>query len=251
MAIKRNQKTRDMIRDWYITRKDFPKGSLNLEGLAEITGLSVSRIRAIACEMGLSNRHRRASEEERRSMSIRATEQHEANRGIRPAIFNGDATATIHLPRGLSTVVDSVDADFSRCTWHSNSTGRAMRTATSQEVSEGKSIDVLLHREILERVIGRPLESGEYPDHIDGDPLNNRRENLRLASRAQNNRNRKLSSNSSTGLKGVTKHRNKWAAQIGIDNKRLYLGLFDTPQEAHAAYCEAAVRMFGQFARFG
>ena len=97
--------------------------------------------------------------------------------------------------------------------------------------------------------------TGEWPedqvDHKDVDPDNNRWENLRAATNQQNCCNR-VHPNPS-GLKGVSwKRRNrKWVAQIGVDGKRIHLGLFDSAEAAHAAYCAAAERLHGEFANLG
>ena len=99
------------------------------------------------------------------------------------------------------------------------------------------------------------IHYGRWPrlivDHKDGNPSNNRIANLRLASKTQNQMNQRLRKDSSSGLKGVTFHKKagKWCAQITAFGRRNYLGLFSTPEEAHAAYCEAAARLHGEFAR--
>lgn len=97
------------------------------------------------------------------------------------------------------------------------------------------------------------VEPQEHIDHIDGNPSNNRLNNLREASYAQNCRNRRINSNSTSGYKGVSwaQSDKKWRAGIRVDNKLIYLGGFDTPEEAYAAYCKAAVQFHGEFANFG
>jgi len=96
---------------------------------------------------------------------------------------------------------------------------------------------------------------GEWPkgliDHCDGDPLNNRLANLREASDSQNQGNRRLNKNSTSGFKGVyfDKSSGRWAANILKDRQKFWLGCHDTPEQAHAAYCEAAQRIHGEFAR--
>jgi len=96
---------------------------------------------------------------------------------------------------------------------------------------------------------------GDWPpselDHIDTDPANNAIANLRLATRSQNNANRKLSLESASGYKGVTWHakKGKWQSQIKLPGRNKYLGLYKAPEEAHAAYVEAAIEHFGEFAR--
>jgi hypothetical protein len=86
-------------------------------------------------------------------------------------------------------------------------------------------------------------------DHRDGDPSNNRWDNLRRATKSQNSANRGLNRNNSCGLKGVSCEGGRWRAGIYKDGRRHHLGSFATPQAAHAAYVAAARRLFGEFAR--
>ena len=88
-------------------------------------------------------------------------------------------------------------------------------------------------------------------DHIDGNKLNNKIENLREASINENARNCKKPSHNTSGYKGVcwAKSKNKWQANITVKNKLLFLGRFDDPLEAYKAYCNAAKTYFGEFAR--
>jgi hypothetical protein len=98
--------------------------------------------------------------------------------------------------------------------------------------------------------------TGQFPDtdldHKDCDPSNNRFDNLRPATFSQNQRNQPTPRNNTSGFKGVTFHkqRGRWRAQIKHKGKVKHLGLFDTPQEAHQAYCKAATEIDPQFARF-
>jgi len=87
-------------------------------------------------------------------------------------------------------------------------------------------------------------------DHRDGDPSNNRWDNLRRATVSQNNANRRLHRNNKCGFKGVV--RNQWGrfcASIYKNGRRRHLGMHATPQAAHAAYIAAARKLFGEFAR--
>lgn len=88
-------------------------------------------------------------------------------------------------------------------------------------------------------------------DHINGDRGDNRIDNLRLATKSENQRNAKTRKDSRTGFKGVRQEGNKFMARCRVNGKREYLGLYDTAEEAHAAYCAAAERYHGDFARFG
>lgn len=90
-------------------------------------------------------------------------------------------------------------------------------------------------------------------DHVDGDPSNNRIENLRLASSSEQKRNKKVQSNNRSGLKGAYYHAihkgKKWRTQIKVGDSLIFLGYFETAQEAHEAYGLAARTHFGEFAR--
>lgn len=96
--------------------------------------------------------------------------------------------------------------------------------------------------------------TGEWPadilDHIDGIPSNNAWDNLRLATRAENNRNRRTRRENGY-LKGTSPaSKGAWRAVIMLGRKNHILGTFSTQEEAHAAYVEAAKRLHERFARF-
>jgi len=86
--------------------------------------------------------------------------------------------------------------------------------------------------------------TGEWPmheiDHINQNPLDNRIANLRDIPRAQNQQNiSRAQSNSKSGIRGVVRRGDKWAAIIMLRKKQTYLGMFDTPHEAEDAYRSA------------
>ena len=91
----------------------------------------------------------------------------------------------------------------------------------------------------------------EFLDHIDGNPANNRIENLRPATSSQNNLNRGKHKRNTSGYKGVTwvATCGKYSSRIAIDQKRFFLGYFDDPKEAHEAYCEAAKQHQPEYVR--
>jgi hypothetical protein len=98
------------------------------------------------------------------------------------------------------------------------------------------------------------LAHGEWPaaevDHKNLDRDDNRLANLRLATRAQNGANRSRQKNNTSGFKGVSRHGGgRWRATIKSDRQQRFLGAFDTPEEAHAAYVAAASDLHGEFAR--
>lgn len=88
-------------------------------------------------------------------------------------------------------------------------------------------------------------------DHIDGNGLNNRLDNLRLVTNQENQANRHADNKRKNGVKfkGVYKHNNKFKAEITTKSGRLYLGLFNTPEEAAHAYNEAANEHHGEHAK--
>jgi hypothetical protein len=88
-------------------------------------------------------------------------------------------------------------------------------------------------------------------DHRDGDASNNRWNNLRRATRSQNNANRRRPRHNTSGYKGASLcgRSGKWRATIRRNGKTIYLGRFETAQEAHEAYVKAARKLFGKFAR--
>lgn len=109
---------------------------------------------------------------------------------------------------------------------------------------DGKQKTQFLHRFLL--------DPGDLEiDHRNGDGLDNRRDNLRIATRAENSRNTGVRRDNSSGFKGVSFHKQcrKWTAQIKLDGKLHRLGLHATPELAHAAYCRAAAELHGQFRR--
>lgn len=99
------------------------------------------------------------------------------------------------------------------------------------------------------------LHVGAWPDrpidHANMNRSDNRIVNLRLASVAENNRNRPKQSNNSSGYKGVTfnKAAGKYQARIMANLTMHYLGYFDDPKDAYDAYCSASKRLHGDFAR--
>lgn len=106
------------------------------------------------------------------------------------------------------------------------------------------------HRIIWEMLYG-PIPEGMQVDHIDMDRANNRPGNMRLANNAQNNSNRGLQSNNTSGYKGVSwdKSKRKWAVQIKVGQKKIHLGRYDNIEEAVVVRQKATEYYHGQFAR--
>lgn len=95
--------------------------------------------------------------------------------------------------------------------------------------------------------------TGSWPedqiDHIDKDRLNNKWKNLRACNASENQRNRRMHKNNTSGYKGVWLHKptGKWIAQIRVNKKKIVLGGYATPEEASRRYIEAAKDLHGEF----
>lgn len=109
--------------------------------------------------------------------------------------------------------------------------------------TDEKKKGVYMHRLLID------APSGSLVDHINGDRLDNRLVNLRLASRSENGRNRIHSRTSRSKVKGVhfSKAARKWSAEIWVNYKKHYLGLFETIETAAAAYNKASEELHGEF----
>jgi len=160
-----------------------------------------------------------------------------------------DNTIIIQLTKGYATIVDYADLDLLRWKWKAS--GKYVRAARNVSI-KGKWHTILMHRAIVERMIGRTLDGSEHVDHIDGNPLNNSRSNLRIVTNTQNAWNQHASKSNTSGYKGVCWHKRqqKWVAQICVNRRVIHLGTFETPEQGHKAYCEAAKQYFGEYARY-
>jgi len=149
--------------------------------------------------------------------------------------------ARVPLTKGLEAIVDDADADrVLAFRWQARLYPSDRRYA-SRGVRDGKRIThVWMHRFILD------APPGLLVDHINGDGLDNRRANLRLCSKTENNRNRR---SARTGFKGVSKVYRKYHAALKCGANRVFIGIYDTEIEAATAYDRAAKQWFGEFAR--
>lgn len=144
---------------------------------------------------------------------------------------------------GIDFFID--DEDFERVSqykWNYNPKfGYITRTEYVDKNHAPKVI--YLHRFIME------TPQGMDTDHINGNKLDNRRDNLRVCTRSQNLANRGKLITNSTGYKGVTIGNGKYVSQIGFNGNTHRLGSFDNPVHAALAYDDAAIRLFGDFAQ--
>ena len=112
--------------------------------------------------------------------------------------------------------------------------------ATRITTVNGKHKTILMHREILGL-----LDSRIWSDHINGDGLDNRDENIRPASASQNMINR-----FSSDARGIRKRGDRWEARIRLEHTSISLGLFDSAHDARIAYAVAARLLHGEFRHF-
>ena len=147
----------------------------------------------------------------------------------------------IPLTQGKYAIVD--EADYDRVMQYKWTAGTRRFYVTGCITGSGKKM--LLHRLIL-----RP-PSGMQVDHIDGNPLNNRRSNLRICTNAQNLANSRKAKGKTSLFKGVFWNREsqKWKSAISPKGKQIHLGFFTDPILAAKVYDKAARLYFGEFAK--
>lgn len=154
--------------------------------------------------------------------------------------------AFVAITGGFVTIVSPSDAAQLRHAWQGTPASRSgyVTVTRVKGMGDGSRKRVILARELL------GLAPGEQADHINRDPLDNRRGNLRPSTASENNCNRRRPAKAKSPYKGVRQHRRRWSAEIKLGGRSVYLGSFATAEEAASAYRAAAVRMHGQFARF-
>lgn len=140
--------------------------------------------------------------------------------------------------------VDDSDSDLLSSDWYLHSHGYITKALTLN----GRRNQIYMHRVIMSRVLGRDIDSREKVDHIDGNPANNSRSNLRLANNSQNGGNSRARNGE---YKGVSKSWKDgiYRARIKVNFKEIHIGTFDSQEEAARAYDTKARELFGEFAR--
>lgn len=137
---------------------------------------------------------------------------------------------------GIKFLIDAEDLDrvIQHC-WHVDGQGYIC--------SDVGGKNVLLHRFVLS------ITDERITDHINRNKTDNRKKNLRIVTRQQNNMNRGIPRNNTTGTKGVYKSKNgKYVAQIRKDRRLIHLGTYDTLEEARQVRIEKEIELFGEFA---
>lgn len=163
-------------------------------------------------------------------------------------------TRTIPLTQGQVAIVDAEDYEWlSQWKWNAvwMPCTRSFYAVRRSRVSEGKpTYRVWMHREIL----GLKRGDGLFGDHREsGQTLDNRRENLRIATRAQNSTNSRMPRDSFSGIKGLSWHkkRQRWVVRIRVNGKLIHLGEFkeDDKDRAISAYRDSVAHYHGEFGR--
>lgn len=160
-------------------------------------------------------------------------------------ILPGGTAARLTLTRGQVCYVDVADLPIlSQYRWAADRCGPEFY-AVSYLWRSNRSHRLYMHRLLM------GAGTSEEIDHINANGLDNRRENLRLATRSQNNANQRLTRRNASGFRGVSwdRTRHKWAAHICFQKKHMALGRHDTAEDAARAYNAKARELFGEYAR--
>lgn len=166
----------------------------------------------------------------------------------RPVIVqpHNPAIRYIALTQGKVAIVDFVDYErLNRWRWCAVLVkGGKWYAIRRVWINSNDNYAVLMHREIL------GAASDIEVDHQNGNGLDNRRSNIRIATHSQNGMNKGITSRNRSGYKGVSMHPcGKWQARIAANKQEFHLGLFDSPELAFEAYRKKAVELHGEFAK--
>lgn len=129
--------------------------------------------------------------------------------------------------------------------WHIKKSYNTFYAGAAKRLQSNMHIQIIMHRVITE------CDSFKMVDHINGNGLDNRKDNLRTCTNAENSKNQLVRKNNTSGYKGVHwhKHRGKYNARIYVDGTRKSLGYFDSKELAAKAYNNAAIKHYGGFAK--
>ena len=151
----------------------------------------------------------------------------------------------IPLTRGYVAIVD--DEDYERVAAHR---WQFVLSKGYQRAERSWRVCGKLHHQKMAMLLMSP-SPGMVVDHINGDPLDNRKANLRVCTPKQNSCNRRRLSRKAVPFKGVYARPDstRFSAQIALDGKTTHLGTHSTAEDAARAYDAAARRLHGEFAR--
>lgn len=145
----------------------------------------------------------------------------------------------VEIKRKNQIILCQIDEEdfklFKKYKWYVTVRGYITRDVKGQKL--------LFHRMIMN------CPAGMYVDHIDGDPTNNKKENLRIVTHQQNMMNKMKRNNRK--YKGVywQEHAKKWRSSISVNQKRIHIGYFNNPVEAAMAYNTMAIELHGEYAK--
>ena len=152
-------------------------------------------------------------------------------------------TKLIPLTRGLFAIVDSDDFEYlNQWKWHAQYASGiyyAYRSLSRKSGFYDKKLP-------MTRIILSVLPT-LFIDHKNGNTLDNRKENLRICNRSQNNANKIMTTNKHK-FKGIFSHSKGFVARVEFKAKRIYCGYFKTAEEAAKGYDKKALELFGEFA---
>lgn len=158
--------------------------------------------------------------------------------------FERDGVGVVPLTQGHETIVDVADLPlFATHNWYvsrSLTAGTLYAQRLAKERGKGLTISA-------QRLIMQP-PPGFVVDHINGNSLDNRRQNLRICTQSENMKNQRVHRTNRLGVKGVSKENNRYAAVIRSGGRTVYLGSYLTIAEASAAYRGAAKALYGEYA---
>lgn len=152
------------------------------------------------------------------------------------------STVAIPISRGYTVIVDGPDAArVLACKWYAKPHRRTVYAVRNTRREDGAHTTQTLHKF---------LTGYAKTDHINGDGLDNRRENLREVTDGQNTRNTRRRLDNTSSFKGVcwNKQQGMWQARIAVDGVRYRLGYYTTAEEAARAYDAAARELHGEYA---
>lgn len=155
----------------------------------------------------------------------------------------------IMMNRGLVALVSPEDVEvINRHRWSANNKSRKayairqVHRCMCPETGKQRFTTIYMHRVII------GAQPGQIVDHINGNSLDNRRENLRIATASQNAANKHPTRPAASGFRGVYSATKGWRAEVRVENRVIRCGTYTTPIAAAMAYDFAARQHFGEFA---
>lgn len=164
----------------------------------------------------------------------------------RPAIIEGDLAK---IPLGIEAkdgfaIVDKRNAKLDQYKWYKDDDGYAVTSVKN-------NVGIYKRHKMHNMVFGqKKIKAGYTVDHISRDRADNRKSNLRLANASQNQQNKGIQKNNSTGYKGVyfCKHSQRFIVAIGFKGKQTKYGKYKLVEDAAKRYNEVALKLHGEFA---